>query len=226
MRGARSIYVDYVDYDEIAHHAGATRIESVAALAGLDQVLTVLERIERPGPRRYHFVALSDHGQCQGAPFAARYGTDLERPVPDPDPSTRRASRRRRGVGTGGLGAGGPRWLGESTYPRRSASRRVDGRCSRGGPSPMSPSSSCSEAETSGWSTSQYPSGSPSRTSTHAGRPRTRSGRTSGYRVRGRARARTVRSPSAQRAGTISRLASSKGRTRWPSSVRTPRRCC
>ena len=38
MRGARSIYVDYVDYDEIAHHAGSTRIESLAALTGLDQV--------------------------------------------------------------------------------------------------------------------------------------------------------------------------------------------
>ena len=41
MRGIRSIYVDYVDYDEVAHHAGATRIESLAALAGLDQVLAV-----------------------------------------------------------------------------------------------------------------------------------------------------------------------------------------
>ena len=47
MRGARSIYVDYVDYDEIAHHAGATRIESLAALAGLDQVISVLEKVAR-----------------------------------------------------------------------------------------------------------------------------------------------------------------------------------
>ena len=45
MRGARSIYVDYVDYDEIAHHAGSTRIESLAALTGLDQVLAVLEHV-------------------------------------------------------------------------------------------------------------------------------------------------------------------------------------
>ena len=50
MRGARSIYVDYVDYDEIAHHAGATRIESLAALTGLDQVLAVLERIATARP--------------------------------------------------------------------------------------------------------------------------------------------------------------------------------
>ena len=77
MRGAHSIYVDYVDYDEIAHHAGATRIESLASLTGLDHVLAVLERIERGAPRRYHFVLLSDHGQSQGEPFASRYGTDL-----------------------------------------------------------------------------------------------------------------------------------------------------
>ncbi len=77
MRGAKSIYVDYVDYDEIAHHAGSTRIESLAALTGLDHVLAVLERIERRAPRRYRFVLLSDHGQSQGEPFASRYGTDL-----------------------------------------------------------------------------------------------------------------------------------------------------
>ena len=77
MRGARSIYVDYVDYDEIAHHAGATRIESLAALGGLDQVLGILEKVARRAPRRYHLVALSDHGQSQGEPFASRYGIDL-----------------------------------------------------------------------------------------------------------------------------------------------------
>ena len=77
MRGTRSVYVDYVDYDEVAHHAGSTRIESLAALTGLDHVLAVLERIERRAPRRYRFVLLSDHGQSQGDPFASRYGTDL-----------------------------------------------------------------------------------------------------------------------------------------------------
>jgi uncharacterized membrane protein YvlD (DUF360 family) len=77
MRGTRTIYVDYVDYDEIAHHAGAARIESLAALTGLDQVLTILERVASRAPRRYHLVLLSDHGQSQGEPFASRYGIDL-----------------------------------------------------------------------------------------------------------------------------------------------------
>ena len=33
-RGAPAIYCDFVDYDEVAHHAGPTRPESLAALAG------------------------------------------------------------------------------------------------------------------------------------------------------------------------------------------------
>jgi uncharacterized membrane protein YvlD (DUF360 family) len=77
MRGTRCIYVDYVDYDEVAHHAGATRLESLAALTALDQVLGILEKVAEAAPRRYHVVALSDHGQSQGEPFASRYGQDL-----------------------------------------------------------------------------------------------------------------------------------------------------
>ena len=77
MRGARSIYVDYVDYDEIGHHAGATRIESLASLGGLDQVVAILEKVAQRAPRSYHLVLLSDHGQSQGEPFASRYGIDL-----------------------------------------------------------------------------------------------------------------------------------------------------
>ena len=76
-KGTRSIYVDYVDYDEIAHHAGIFRPESLAALDGLDRVLGTLERLAESGARRYHFVIVSDHGQSQGQVFADRYGVDL-----------------------------------------------------------------------------------------------------------------------------------------------------
>jgi uncharacterized membrane protein YvlD (DUF360 family) len=76
-RGTRSIYVDYVDYDEIAHHAGMYRPESLAALDGLDQVLATLERLAAGAPRRYRIVVLSDHGQSQGRPFRDRFGQDL-----------------------------------------------------------------------------------------------------------------------------------------------------
>src|SRR6478609_2014178 len=76
-KGTRSIYVDYVDYDEIAHHAGIFRPESLAALDGLDRVLATLEKLAEKAPRKYHLVVVSDHGQSQGEPFASAYGIDL-----------------------------------------------------------------------------------------------------------------------------------------------------
>ena len=77
LRGTRSIYVDYVDYDEIAHHAGVLRAESLEALEAVDRVLHQLELVASVAPRTYHFVVLSDHGQAQGTTFADRYGEEL-----------------------------------------------------------------------------------------------------------------------------------------------------
>ncbi|MGX7677509.1 alkaline phosphatase family protein [Jatrophihabitans sp. DSM 45814] len=77
-RGAPVIYCDYVDYDEIAHHAGPTRPESLAALTGLDRVIGRLERLAREGPNPYEIVLISDHGQSQGATFRQRYGASLD----------------------------------------------------------------------------------------------------------------------------------------------------
>lgn len=80
MQGRKSIYVDFVDYDEIAHHAGVTRPESLASLYGLDQVVRSLAWVANSGatPRPYKIVLVSDHGQSQGATFLQRYGQTLE----------------------------------------------------------------------------------------------------------------------------------------------------
>ncbi len=77
LSGTPSIYVDYVDYDEVAHHAGGNRIEALRVLQALDGVLALLQKIAEQAPRRYHFVVLSDHGQSQGAAFAETYGKTL-----------------------------------------------------------------------------------------------------------------------------------------------------
>lgn len=77
LSGTKSIYVDFVDYDEIAHHAGMLRPESLEALEAVDGVLRQLEMVAAAAPRSYRFVVLSDHGQAQGATFADRYGEDL-----------------------------------------------------------------------------------------------------------------------------------------------------
>lgn len=77
LQGHRSVYVDFVDYDAVAHHAGLMQPESLAALEGIDAVIGQLERVAAVAPRRYLFVVLSDHGQSQGEVFASRYGEDL-----------------------------------------------------------------------------------------------------------------------------------------------------
>ncbi|MGO4258006.1 alkaline phosphatase family protein [Marmoricola sp. RAF53] len=76
-RGTKVIYVNYVDYDEIAHHAGMFRPESLAALDGVDRVLGSLEELSRLAPRRYRIIAISDHGQSQGRSFEDAYGKSL-----------------------------------------------------------------------------------------------------------------------------------------------------
>jgi uncharacterized membrane protein YvlD (DUF360 family) len=77
-RGTSVIYVDYTDYDEIAHHTGPERSESLDALDGVDQVLGLMERAARDAPRPYRFIVLSDHGQTLGATFQQRTGQTLE----------------------------------------------------------------------------------------------------------------------------------------------------
>ena len=78
MAGKSSLYCDFTDYDEIAHHAGPTRPESLASLEGLDHLIGVLQRAAEQAPRPYEFVVLSDHGQSQGATFRQRHGQSLE----------------------------------------------------------------------------------------------------------------------------------------------------
>ncbi|MET3427520.1 hypothetical protein BJ973_006732 [Actinoplanes tereljensis] len=77
-RGAPAVYCDLVDYDEVAHHAGPARPESMRQLESLDRMLGVLERLAPEAARRYHIVVLSDHGQSQGATFRQRYGETLD----------------------------------------------------------------------------------------------------------------------------------------------------
>ncbi|GAA3811701.1 alkaline phosphatase family protein [Cellulomonas soli] len=77
VRGDPTVFVDLVDYDEIAHHAGPTRPESLRALEGLDRVLGILERVAEVAPRAYRFVVVSDHGQALGATFEQVEGRSL-----------------------------------------------------------------------------------------------------------------------------------------------------
>jgi hypothetical protein len=77
-RGVPAIYCDLVDYDEVAHHAGPARPESMRQLESLDRMLGVLERLAPEAARHYHLVVLSDHGQSQGSTFRQRHGETLD----------------------------------------------------------------------------------------------------------------------------------------------------
>lgn len=83
FRSAPVIYVDYVDYDEIAHHAGPDRVEARDAVAGVDRIIAMIAKAAHDAPRPYRFVVLSDHGQSPGATFEQRYGKTLEALVGD-----------------------------------------------------------------------------------------------------------------------------------------------
>ncbi|MFN8519562.1 MAG: phage holin family protein [Chloroflexota bacterium] len=81
VRGTSVIYMDYTDYDEIAHHSGPERPESLDALDGVDRELRTLAKAAEDAPRPYRFVVLADHGQSLGETFLQKYGTTLQEVV-------------------------------------------------------------------------------------------------------------------------------------------------
>jgi uncharacterized membrane protein YvlD (DUF360 family) len=78
MKGRPAIYATFSSYDEVAHHSGLEREDTLEALRKLDQQFARIERARRYAARPYELVVLSDHGQTQGATFKQRndYGLD------------------------------------------------------------------------------------------------------------------------------------------------------
>ena len=78
MRGRPAVYATFASYDEVAHHSGLERADTMEALRKLDQQFDRIERARRFAPRPYEIVVLSDHGQTQGATFKQRNGYGLD----------------------------------------------------------------------------------------------------------------------------------------------------
>ena len=78
MKGRPAVYATFSSYDEVAHHSGLEREDTIEALRKLDQQFGRIERARRYAPRPYAIVVLSDHGQTQGATFKQRNGYALE----------------------------------------------------------------------------------------------------------------------------------------------------
>jgi uncharacterized membrane protein YvlD (DUF360 family) len=77
MKGRPAVYATFSSYDEVAHHSGLERADTLEALRKLDQQFGRIERARRYAPRPYEIVVLSDHGQTQGATFKQRNGYTL-----------------------------------------------------------------------------------------------------------------------------------------------------
>ncbi|PZA22971.1 phage holin family protein, partial [Modestobacter versicolor] len=78
LAGRPVVYADFVGYDEVAHHSGIERFDTLEVLRTIDQQIGRLWRAAQLAPRQYHLVCLSDHGQTQGQTFADRFGETVE----------------------------------------------------------------------------------------------------------------------------------------------------
>jgi uncharacterized membrane protein YvlD (DUF360 family) len=79
--GRPVVYTTFLAYDEVAHHSGVERAETLAVLRQVDRQIGRIATAALNAPREYRLVVLSDHGQSQGATFLDRYGVTLEQLV-------------------------------------------------------------------------------------------------------------------------------------------------
>ena len=96
MRGRPAVYATFSSYDEVAHHSGLERADTLEALRKLDDHFAHIEHARRYAPRPYEIVVLSDHGQTQGATFKQRNGYGLDELVERSLAQRRRHGDRRR----------------------------------------------------------------------------------------------------------------------------------
>jgi hypothetical protein len=70
--GVPALYVNFVDYDVVAHELGPRHPAAFRALRGVDQSIERLARVVRRLPELgYDLFVLSDHGQIRSVPFHA-----------------------------------------------------------------------------------------------------------------------------------------------------------
>jgi uncharacterized membrane protein YvlD (DUF360 family) len=78
LAGRPVVYTTFLAYDEVAHHSGVERADTLAVLRQVDRQLGRVQVAAADAPRPYRLVVLADHGQSQGATFLQRYGITLE----------------------------------------------------------------------------------------------------------------------------------------------------
>ncbi len=83
LAGRSAIYTTFLAYDEVAHHSGIERPDTLQTLRTIDKQIRRIVSTAQATPRPYRFIVLADHGQSQGATFLERYGISLEQLVTD-----------------------------------------------------------------------------------------------------------------------------------------------
>ena len=78
MKGVPAVYACFAGYDEVAHHSGLERADTMEVLRKIDQQFGRIARAREYAARPYEIVVLSDHGQTQGATFKQRNGYGLD----------------------------------------------------------------------------------------------------------------------------------------------------
>jgi hypothetical protein len=78
LAGRPVVYTTFLAYDEVAHHSGLERPDTLAVLRRVDRAVGTIAAAVPHAPRPYRLVVLSDHGQSQGATFLQRYAETLE----------------------------------------------------------------------------------------------------------------------------------------------------
>ena len=219
MKGRPAIYATFSSYDEVAHHSGLERTDTLEALRKLDQQFARIERARPYAARPYEIVVLSDHGQTQGATFKQRNGYGLDELV-------ERSLERGADVASRG-------GRGREPQQRRQRARRGDRQHRRSGSSPRTTSPtatwSCSAPGNLGlvYLMERAPPAdargdrraAPAAAAGAArASPRRLAARPLGARRRRRARRATGR--------TTWRTAASRAKTRWRTSRRTRRGTC
>ena len=216
MRGRPAVYATFASYDEVAHHSGLQRADTLEALRKLDQQFGRIGRARRYAPRPYEIVVLSDHGQTQGATFKQRngYGLDelVERSLADGRSAGFAGGDEQDAMVQHAVSEATGRTAGEAAEERRLGSRRRGARL--GQPRARLPDGGEAPADAGGArrappEAAPEPARAPPRRLAAGALLRAR---------RGGARARPAR--------TTSTRAASRATTRWPRSRRRRRSTC
>jgi hypothetical protein len=77
-RGVDSIYIDYVGYDELAHHRGPFSLSSLFTLYSIDKDIKKLFKAIKKSGNKYDVYILSDHGQVPTITFEKASGRSFD----------------------------------------------------------------------------------------------------------------------------------------------------